>query len=111
MIAIERTQSITVLRKGVSRMDQKQLITALEKQTLFSNEIKSILLELDTTQSSSTQAYLNDLLLIVRNRLVQNEHILDETTKEPLTLTSFEEWIRNEFTTYSSNMYFETTRA
>lgn len=91
-------------------MDQKGLITALEKQEIFSNEIKNILLELDTTKSSSTQAYLNDLLLIIRERLLQNEHIVDESTNEPLTLTLFENWIRNQFTTYSSNMYFDSIR-
>lgn len=91
-------------------MDQKELITALEKQEIFSTEIKNILLELDTTKSSSTQAYLNDLLLIIRERLLQNEHIVDESTNEPLTLTLFENWIRNQFTTYSSNMYFDSIR-
>lgn len=92
-------------------MDQKALLHTLEKDEIFTNEVKAILLELDTTSSMTTQAYLNELLLIVRGRLLQNEHILDETTKQPLTLTSFENWIRKDFTSYSSNMYFNSIKA
>jgi len=91
-------------------MDQKQLVHALEKEELFSDEIKSILLELDTTNSTSTQAYLNDLLLIVRGRLLQNEHMIEESTRQPLTLTTYESWIRSNFTQYSSDMYFDSIR-
>lgn len=89
-------------------MDQKELVNALEKNELFTEEIKTILLELDTTSSMSTQAYLNELLLIVRERLLKNERIVDETTKQELTLTSFNDWIRSEFTKYSSDMYFHS---
>lgn len=92
-------------------MDQKELIHALEHNEIFTNEVKSILLELDTTSSMSTQAYLNDLLLIIRNRLLKNEHIVDESTSEALNLTSYDAWIRKEFTSYSSNMYFESIRS
>lgn len=91
-------------------MNQKELIQALEHNELFTNEIKSILLELDTTNSMSTQAYLNDLLLIIRNRLLKNEHIVDEANRQPLTLTKFESWISKEFTKYSSDMYFNTVK-
>lgn len=92
-------------------MDQKELIYALERNEVLTNEIKAILLELDTTNSRATQAYLNDLLLIIRDRLLKNEHIVDESTSQTLDLKSYDTWIRNEFTTYSSSMYFDSIQS
>ena len=92
------------------KMDQKELIYDLERNEVLTKEIKSILLELDTTNSRATQAYLNDLLLIIRERLLKNEHMVDETTSKALDLKTYEAWIRNEFTTYSSTMYFDSIR-
>ena len=91
-------------------MDQKQLYEILTKGSSLSKDTKSVLLELDTTPSVSTQAYLNDLLLLFRKRLVDKEVITDETTGKPLTVKEFDQWINDQFTSYSAKMYEDSLK-
>ncbi len=91
-------------------MDQKELYKELEQGHTFTKELKDTLLTLDTTPSIATQAYLNDLLLLYQGRLMAGEEIIDEESHNVVTLSDFESWIDDAFTTYSSEMYRNTSK-
>jgi hypothetical protein len=91
-------------------MNFKQLYEVLGNSKKIGKEIKSVLLELDTLESTATQASLNDMLIDLRIRLShENDVVIEEISGDkPTTVRQLDEWIVNDFTEYSSNMYTRT---
>lgn len=91
---------------------QNELFEALSKEKVIKKEITDTLLELDVLPSVATQAYMNDLLYDLYKRVL-NEDINIEVISGSNKTTSDElcQWVINNFTEYSSNMFMESIRS
>lgn len=89
-------------------LSPEELFKLIESGDSLTVEMENILLELDTTNSVTTQAELNDLLVKLYERLKKGDHIRSERTGEFLLVNDFINWVNTEFTDYSSNMFTET---
>ena len=89
-------------------LSPEELFKLIESGDSLTVEMENILLELDTTNSVTTQAELNDLLVKLYERLKKGDHIRSERTGELLLVNVFINWVNTEFTDYSSKMFTET---
>ena len=84
---------------------QQELVNAIKNDKVIKVEITDTLLELDVLPSVGTQAYLNDLLIDIYNRICNKEdnvkvEVLEETTPE-----NFINFVNDKFTTYSAKLF------
>jgi len=89
---------------------QQELVNAIKNDKVIKKEITDTLMELDVMPSTGTQAYLNDLLIDIYNRVNNKDdtveiEVLDETTSEKLI-----EFINNNFTTYSAKLFRQSIK-
>lgn len=86
-------------------LSPEELFSLIDTSSVLTNTMMDILIELDTTNSTTTQAELNDMLVCLYTRIKDGEHIRNEKSGEILTEHDFTSWVNNEFTTYSANMF------
>lgn len=85
----------------------EELHNAIKNEHLIKKEITDTLIELDTTPSMGTQAYLNGLVVDLYKRVIDTEDdiILEALNDEVITGQQFIEWIDTNFTTYSAKLF------
>jgi len=89
---------------------QQYLTDAIKNDKVIKSDIIDTLIELDELPSVGTQAYLNDLLIDIYNRVCDPEdnikiEVLDETTPDKMI-----EFVNNNFTTYSAKLFRQSVR-
>lgn len=82
-----------------------ELYKILESSMDISAEVVKTLMDLDTLPSTTTQAFLNDRLVTLYNRI---GNITIQNNK--MSKTQFIEWIKDNFTEYSYNMLVDTLK-
>lgn len=82
-----------------------ELFSLVDTSSILTNTMMNILIELDTTNSITTQAELNTMLVKLYTRIKEGEHIRNEKSGEIMTEHDFISWINNEFTAYSANLF------
>lgn len=85
-----------------------ELYNTINNSEVINYETEAVLLELDETPSTATQAYLNGLLHNLYSRIINGNTVRLESSHEAFTGESFIEWVHNNFTKYSSDMFDRT---
>lgn len=85
----------------------EQLYKIIKEEDIILKNVTDTLLELDTTPSTATQAYLNDLLIDLYDRIASkpNNITVEAISNEAINCDQFVKWIENNFTNYSFNMF------
>ena len=88
-------------------MKTEELYKSIETNKVITEDITNILLELDVTNSITTQASLNNLLVELRDRIRTERDIIVNTINKdrPVKVYEFDTWILEKFTPYSSDLY------
>ena len=90
-------------------MTNNELYKVIETENVISEEVVDILLELDTTNSVSTQIELNKLLVTLYNRLGTENGIVIHTKSENITTQAgLIKWIDDEIDQYSTDMFHKS---
>lgn len=93
-------------------MKTEELYKSIETNKVITEDITNILLELDVTNSITTQASLNNLLVELRSRIKnENDIIINTINKDrPAKAYEFDVWILEKFTPYSSDLYAKSIK-
>ena len=93
-------------------MQNSELYNAVETGNVINKEITDILLELDGTGSSTTQAELNKLLVTLYKRIGNGESVSIEilSGSEPTTQAQLTEWIDAEIDPYSQGLFHKAIK-
>lgn len=93
-------------------MKTEELYKSIETNKVITEDITNILLELDVTNSITTQASLNNLLVELRSRIKnENDIIINTINKDrPAKAYEFDAWILEKFTPYSSDLYAKSIK-
>lgn len=85
----------------------EQLYKIIKSESNITENVTNTLLELDTTPSTATQAYLNDILIDLYDRIAYepNSITIEDFSNEPINCEQFVKWIEDNFTEYSFNMF------
>lgn len=84
---------------------QQELVNAIKNDKILKVEITDTLLELDVLPSVGTQAYLNDLLIDIYNRICNKEDNIKVEALEETTPENFISFVNDKFTTYSAKLF------
>ena len=84
---------------------QQELVNAIKNDKVIKVEITDTLLELDVLPSVGTQAYLNDLLIDIYNRICNKEDNVKVEALEETTPEKFISFVNDKFTTYSAKLF------
>ena len=82
-----------------------ELYNVLQNETNISKEVADIFFELDSTGSVTTQANLNNMLVMLYRRIETETIIFESISEQPLTTDSFIAWVEKNFDTYSVNLF------
>ncbi len=87
--------------------NEKELLEAIKHEHHITKEITDTLIELDQLPSTGTQVYLNDLIVALYERVVDvNDDItVDIFADKVITPKEFTEWVNDNFTEYSANLF------
>jgi hypothetical protein len=87
-----------------------KLYSRLETDKVINEEVSSILLELDIVNSVTTQASLNKMLVNLRERIVNEKDIMITYIDKDNTISvlKYDNWIYENFTQYSIDLYKST---
>lgn len=86
-----------------------QMFKLLDTSMIITDEMLSVLKELDVTNSRVTQASLNSMLLGLRKRIIKGEEIVlqqDNTIFKNKHI--FDAWVQNTFDAYSVKLYMSS---
>jgi hypothetical protein len=89
-------------------MDFNKMYEIIKNNKVIPKELTDALLEYDVLNSVATQAALNKVLLEIRAKLeTELDSSVEILSKDGLATTAeeFDNWIDNEFTNYSYDMY------
>jgi hypothetical protein len=89
-------------------MDFNKMYEIIKNNKVIPKELTDALLEYDVLNSVATQAALNKVLLEIRAKLeTELDSSVEILSKDGLATTAeeFDNWIYNEFTNYSYDMY------
>lgn len=86
-------------------LSTNELYNVLQNETNISTEVSDILFELDSTGSVTTQASLNNMLVMLYRRIETETIIFKSISEQPLTTDSFIAWVEKNFDTYSVNLF------
>jgi hypothetical protein len=89
---------------------QQELVNAIKNDKVIKKEITDTLMELDIMPSTGTQAYLNDLLIDIYNRICNKEDNIEIEALAETTPEKFIEFIDDNFTTYSAKLFKRSIR-
>ncbi len=87
-------------------MTNNELFSTIETSDLISKEVTDILLELDVTNSVTTQASLEELLKKLYHRLA-DENIEIEIIGKNVSQEDFAKWVDENFDAYSQKLFHE----
>lgn len=87
--------------------NEKELLEAIKHQHHISKEITDTLVELDQLPSTGTQVYLNDLIVELYKRVVDqsDDIVVEEFGDKVMTAGDYTKWVEDNFTTYSADMF------
>jgi hypothetical protein len=87
--------------------NEKELLEAIKHQHHISKEITDTLVELDQLPSTGTQVYLNDLIVELYKRVVDqsDDIVVEEFGDKVMTAGDYIKWVEDNFTTYSADMF------
>ncbi|MBR1743159.1 MAG: hypothetical protein IJ733_15080 [Lachnospiraceae bacterium] len=87
-------------------MTNEELYRVADEETKITKEVTDILLELDTTSSSTTQAELNELLIAIYRRIGKEDIVVDAIDDvHPVTKEQFAGWVKESFDSYSADLF------
>ena len=86
-------------------MTNQQLNKAVESETRITQEMTDIFVELDETNSVSTQAELNHMLVKLYKRLGDEEIVIERFGDRPATPEEFAAWIDEDFDDYTTKLF------
>lgn len=90
-------------------LNPTEMYKLLDNSDIITNEMLSVLRELDVTNSRVTQASLNSMLIGLRNRVIKGEKLVlekDNTIFENEHI--FDAWVQNEFDAFSVKLYMSS---
>ena len=87
-------------------MTNNELFSTIETSDFISKEVTDILLELDVTNSVTTQASLDELLTKLYHRLA-DENIEIEILGKNVSQEDFAKWVDENFDAYSQKLFRE----
>lgn len=90
--------------------DFNELSRILEKESVIPTEATDMLKEMDILPSTATQAALNGWLVTLGKRLKKGEKMSIEILNDNTTLEDYENWLSQEFTSYSYGLYTHTMK-
>lgn len=90
-------------------LTNQELYQAVDRDAVITEEMTDIFKELDSTVSTTTQASLNEMLVILYNRLSEEEIVIERFGDEPCTQEDFAAWIEDEFDDYTKGLFVDAT--
>lgn len=87
-------------------MTNNELFSVIETSDFISKEVTDILLELDVTESVTTQASLEELLTKLYHRL-SSESVEIEVIGKDVTQEQFSAWVDENLDSYSQKLFHE----
>lgn len=84
----------------------------IDNEKILTTDVTNILKELDILPSTTTQAALNDYLVVIGNRILNKEEIIlaEYCETRTILIEEYEHWLESNFTEYSYNMYKNTMK-